>query len=49
MSRNIDENPFLILAYAGKKEEVRDAILNNSLEDAVDIIAQMIADASYGE
>lgn len=49
MSRELSKNPFLMLAYAGKREEVKEAILDNSLEDAIDIIVQMIADASYGE
>lgn len=47
MSRNINENPFLFLAYTSKRDEVRQAIINNSLDDAVDIIVQMIADAAY--
>lgn len=48
MSRDVNENPFLFLAYAGKRDEVRDVIINNTLDDAVDIIVQMIADAAYG-
>lgn len=46
MSRNLNENPLLALAYSGEREKVRDIIINNSLEDAVDKIVQMIADAA---
>ena len=47
MSRDIKDNAFLFLAYASKREQVKEVIINNSLDDAVDIIVQMIADASY--
>ena len=48
MSRDLNENPFLFLAYASKRDEVRSVIINNNLDDAVDIIVQMIADAAHG-
>lgn len=47
MSRNINDNPFLFLAYASDREKVKQIIINNPLEIAVDLIVQMIADASY--
>lgn len=49
MSRNLDENLWLALAYQGKRQKVKEIIINNSLEDAADQIVQMIVDAAGGE